>query len=127
MSMPQTGKLQLSSTNAAVVTGGDTSTFTQVTFPSPFPANAAVIVIPSVQTFNGPETPGLRIADVTTTGFKMRPRDRLSPHQSCDSGPGKGHGDLSPTAPHPSSALRTCGASGVAGAGRSSWRHPTCS
>lgn len=106
MSMTQTGKLQLSSTNAAVVTGGDTSTFTQVTFPSPFPDNAAVIVIPSVQTFNGPETPGLRIADVTTTGFKMRPRDRLSPHQSCDSGPGKGHGDLSPTAPHPSSALR---------------------
>ncbi|BCM72821.1 hypothetical protein EASAB2608_08155 [Streptomyces sp. EAS-AB2608] len=99
MSMTQTGKLQPSSTNAAVVTGGDTSTFTQVTFPSPFPANAAVIVIPSVQTFNGPETPGLRIADVTTTGFKMRPRDRLSPHQSCDSGPGKGYGDLPPRPP----------------------------
>ncbi|MYR84557.1 hypothetical protein GTY41_06225 [Streptomyces sp. SID685] len=72
MSMIQTGKLQLSSTNAAATTGGDTSTFTQVTFPSPFPDNAAVIVLPFVQTFNGPETPGLRVADVTTTGFKIR-------------------------------------------------------
>ncbi|WP_432154037.1 hypothetical protein [Streptomyces tricolor] len=125
MSMPQTGKLQLSSTNAAVVTGGDTSTFTQVTFPSPFPDNAAVIVIPSVQTFNGPETPGLRIADVTTTGFKMRPRDRLSPHQSCDSGPGKGYGDLPPGRPaHPLGAAHLrCIRRGRCG----QWRHPTCS
>jgi hypothetical protein len=72
MSMIQTGKLQLNSTSAAVVTGGDTSTFTQVAFPAPFPNNAAVIVVPFVQTFNGPETPGLRIADVTPTGFKIR-------------------------------------------------------
>jgi hypothetical protein len=71
MSMIQTGKLQLNSPNAAEVTAS-TSTFTQVTFPSPFPDNAAVIVVPFVQTFNGAETPGLRIADVTTTGFKIR-------------------------------------------------------
>ncbi|WP_411122650.1 hypothetical protein [Streptomyces sp. x-19] len=78
MSMVQTGKLQLSSTNATAVTGGDTSTFTQVTFPSPFPDSAAVIVIPFLQTFNGPDTPGLRIADVTTTGFKIRINELVS-------------------------------------------------
>ncbi|WP_309060064.1 hypothetical protein [Streptomyces sp.] len=32
MSMPQVGRLQLSSTNAAVGTGGGTSTFIQATF-----------------------------------------------------------------------------------------------
>ncbi|MEU5499015.1 hypothetical protein ACFY2H_39505 [Streptomyces griseofuscus] len=72
MSMIQTGKVQLSSSSAAETTGGATSTFTQVTFPSPFPDNASVIVVPFVQTFNGPDTPGLRIADVTTAGFKIR-------------------------------------------------------
>lgn len=72
MSMIQTGRLQLNSTSGSEVTGGNISTFTQVTFPSPFPTNAAVIVVPFVQTFNGPDTPGLRIADVTTTGFKIR-------------------------------------------------------
>ncbi|MFJ4771033.1 hypothetical protein ACIP88_18290 [Streptomyces uncialis] len=72
MSLIQTGKLQLNSTRPVAVTGGDTSTFTQVTFPTPFPAGSTVIVTPFVQTFNGPETPGLRIADVTTSGFKIR-------------------------------------------------------
>ncbi|MEU9337232.1 hypothetical protein AB0D49_29410 [Streptomyces sp. NPDC048290] len=72
MSMIQTGRLQLSSTSPTEVTGGVTSTFTQVTFPSPFPSNAEVVVFPFVQTFNGPDTPGLRIADVTPTGFKIR-------------------------------------------------------
>jgi len=72
MSLFQTGKLSLDSTHPVATTGGDTSTFTQVTFPTPFPAGSSVIVIPFVQTFNGPETPGVRIADVTTTGFKIR-------------------------------------------------------
>ncbi|MGW4382437.1 hypothetical protein [Kitasatospora sp. NPDC004531] len=72
MSMIQTGRLQLSSTQPTELGGGNTSTFTQVTFPTPFPSDASVIVVPFVQTFNGPDTPGLRIADVTTTGFKIR-------------------------------------------------------
>lgn len=72
MSVIQTGKLQLNSANAAEVTSGNTSTFTQVTFPTPFPDSAAVIVMPFVQTFNGAETPGPRTADVTTTGFRIR-------------------------------------------------------
>ncbi|MFE7111899.1 hypothetical protein ACFU98_46330 [Streptomyces sp. NPDC057575] len=58
MSMVQTGRLQLSSTSATALTAGSTSTFTQVTFPSPFPDNTTVIVVPFVQTFNGPDTPG---------------------------------------------------------------------
>ncbi|MER5492937.1 hypothetical protein [Streptomyces sp. NPDC002490] len=72
MSVFQTGKVQLSSSNPVATTGGDTSTFTQVVFPSAFPDGSSVIVIPFVQTFNGPDTPGLRIADVTTVGFKIR-------------------------------------------------------
>ncbi|MGW5122062.1 hypothetical protein ACWEQ8_42610 [Streptomyces noursei] len=87
MSMVQTGKLQLSSTNATAVTGGDTSTFTQVTFFSPFPDNAAVIVIPFVQTFNGPDPPGLRIADVTTTGFKIRINELVANGKTLADGP----------------------------------------
>lgn len=43
-----------------------------MTFPTPFPPNSHVIVIPMVQTFNGPDTPGVRIADVTTKGFRIR-------------------------------------------------------
>jgi hypothetical protein len=72
MSMIQTGTLQLDSTNPSATDPTDTSTFTQVTFPTPFPDGADVIVVPFVQTFNGADTPGLRIVDVTTTGFKIR-------------------------------------------------------
>jgi hypothetical protein len=72
MSLIQTGVLELNSTNPVAETGGDTSTFTRVTFPTPFPAGSTVIVIPAVQTFNGPQTPGIRIANVTTQGFLIR-------------------------------------------------------
>ncbi|MFF0866264.1 hypothetical protein ACFYUV_31230 [Nonomuraea sp. NPDC003560] len=78
MSMIQTGILDLDSTHPVATTGGDTSTFTHVTFPTPFPAGARVIVIPFVQTFNGPETPGLRIADVTPQGFRIRINEILA-------------------------------------------------
>ncbi|MFF8713059.1 hypothetical protein ACF07T_16740 [Streptomyces sp. NPDC015184] len=87
MSMVQTGRLQLSSTHATAVKGGDTSTFTQVTFPSPFPDDAAVIVVPFVQTFNGPDTPGLRISDVTTTGFKIRMNELIGVGKALSDGP----------------------------------------
>lgn len=32
----------------------------------------SIVVLPLTQTFNGPETPGIRIHDVTTTGFLIR-------------------------------------------------------
>lgn len=72
MSLVQTGILNLASTNAPELIGGNTSTFTQVTFPAPFPAGSTVIVTANVQTFNGAETPGVRIADVTEKGFRIR-------------------------------------------------------
>ncbi|MFE4594807.1 hypothetical protein [Streptomyces laurentii] len=72
MSMIQTGKLQLKSDAAQATQGGNTSTFTRVSFPAPFPDGSTVVVLPFTQTFNGPETPGIRIADVTTAGFLIR-------------------------------------------------------
>ncbi|MFG2395452.1 hypothetical protein ACGFYF_42475 [Streptomyces lavendulae] len=72
MSMIQTGVLDLDSTSPLEERSGNTSTFTRVTFPTPFPAGATVIVIPAVQTFNGSQTPGVRIANVTTDGFHIR-------------------------------------------------------
>src|SRR6478609_4945143 len=67
MSFIQTGKIELRSDNAIETTGGNTSTFTRVTFPTPFPSGTEVVVFPLTQTFNGPETPGIRIHEVTTT------------------------------------------------------------
>ncbi|MFE2041967.1 hypothetical protein ACFXAZ_13750 [Streptomyces sp. NPDC059477] len=87
MSLIQTGKLQLNSTSPTEVNGGVTSTFTQVTFPTPFPSNADVIVVPFVQTFNGPDTPGLRIADVTRTGFKIRINELVGSGRALSDGP----------------------------------------
>ncbi|WP_405797363.1 hypothetical protein [Streptomyces sp. NBC_01506] len=72
MSMFQTGKLELSSGQPIETTGGNTSTFTRVTFPSPFPSGSQVIVLAQTQTFNGAETPGIRLHDVTPTGFLIR-------------------------------------------------------
>ena len=72
MSLVQTGVLLLNSTNPSETTGRDTSTFTRVTFPTPFPRGSRVIVTANVQTFNGPQTPGLRISDVTEAGFLIR-------------------------------------------------------
>jgi hypothetical protein len=68
----QTGIISLNSRKPSELQACNTETFTQVTFPSPFPEGAKVVVIPFVQTFNGPDTPGLRIADVSPTGFKVR-------------------------------------------------------
>ncbi|MET8546083.1 hypothetical protein ABZW03_36450 [Kitasatospora sp. NPDC004799] len=87
MSMIQTGKLQLSSANLTEVAGGNTSTFTQVIFPTPFPDDSTVIVLPFVQTFHGPDTPGLRIADVTTVGFKIRINELVGTGRALSDGP----------------------------------------
>ena len=68
----QAGSVNLGSPGPVVTSGGNTSAFTMVNFPTPFPEGSKVVVIPMVQTFNGADTPGVRIADVTTTGFKFR-------------------------------------------------------
>ena len=68
----QVGSFVLQSEHCSETKRGDTSTFTRVDFPEPFPEGAKVIVIPMVQTFDGADTPGIRIADVSNTGFKIR-------------------------------------------------------
>jgi hypothetical protein len=68
----QTGLVTLKSPASSEIKPHDTSTFAHVTFPTPFPAGAKVVVVPFVQTFNGPDTPGLRLAEITPTGFKIR-------------------------------------------------------
>ena len=72
MSTIQAGSTDLSSPGSPVTNGGNTSSFETVKFPTPFPEGSNVIVIPMVQTFNGADTPGVRIADINTTGFKIR-------------------------------------------------------
>ncbi|MFJ7417243.1 hypothetical protein ACIQXD_01330 [Streptomyces uncialis] len=72
MSMILTGKLELSSTHPVETRSGNTSTFTRVDFPTPFPTGSDVIVHATVQTFNGADTPGVRLHDVGETGFLIR-------------------------------------------------------
>ena len=86
MSTIQNGSLQLNSPGSPVTTGGDTSSFTTVPFPTPFPDGSNVIVIPMVQTFNGQDTPGVRIADVTTTEFKIRMNELVGNGQALSDG-----------------------------------------
>jgi hypothetical protein len=47
-------------------------TFHPVVFNAPFPEQSRVVVTPMVQTYNGSDSPGLRIKDVTRTGFTAR-------------------------------------------------------
>ena len=47
-------------------------TWHQVEFDRPFHPSARVIVLPAVQTYTGAEPPGLRIRNVTNTGFEIR-------------------------------------------------------
>ncbi|MDA2804824.1 hypothetical protein [Nocardiopsis suaedae] len=72
MSMIQTGKVELTSEHPVEKKGGQTHTFTRVDFPAPFPAGSNVIVQTTVQTFNGPHTPGVRLHEVSETGFLIR-------------------------------------------------------
>ncbi len=48
------------------------NTWHQVTFDVPFAEGKKVVVIPMTQTFVGPETPGLRLQNVTNSGFQIR-------------------------------------------------------
>ena len=72
MSMCQAGTININSVDPSATIPGDVSTFLQVAFPTPFPPGSTVIVIPMVQTFNGSDTPGVRIANVTNVGFLIR-------------------------------------------------------
>ena len=70
--MIQTGQFERGENQPSANAGGDTSTFEQVNFPQAFPAGSQVQVFATVQTFNGRDTPGIRVADVNEEGFKIR-------------------------------------------------------
>ena len=70
--MMQAGMIEFRSQGRPETQGNDLSRFEEVEFATPFPPNTEVIVIPAVQTFRGPDTPDLRIADVGRRGFKAR-------------------------------------------------------
>jgi len=86
MSAMQTGSVNFHSQGSSVTNENDTSSFTDVTFPTPFPEGSNVIVIPMVQTFNGADTPGLRMTDVSITGFKIRMNELVGKHQCLSDG-----------------------------------------
>ena len=58
--------------NKSELTVGDTSSFERYKFATPFPRGVKPIVIPFIQTFGGPNTPDIRIADVDEKGFLFR-------------------------------------------------------
>ncbi len=80
----QVGTLERNETkaNPSTTQNGDTSTFQQVEFPTPFPPDSNVVVVPMVQTFNGSATPGVRIADVRRTGFTIRMNELVTKEDS---------------------------------------------
>ena len=88
MSMMQVGKIEISAEGPSVTKGNDFESFTTVNFPTPFPEGATVIVIPMLQTFNGADTPGVRIGEVTNSGFKIRMNELVSNRKGLS---GAGH------------------------------------
>ena len=66
------GSVNFNENQPSALQASDTSSFHQVTFSSPFDPGRRIIVVPFVQSFNGAETPGLRITDVSNTGFRIR-------------------------------------------------------
>ncbi len=70
--MIQAGMFDLGGPGPPETEFGDLSRFHRVTFPTPFPPGSRVIVIPMVQTFNGPDSPAVRIGAVDETGFCFR-------------------------------------------------------
>lgn len=65
----QSGVIDIDAGKAAA---DDVGAFVAVAFPKPFPAGSSVVVVPFVMTFNGADSPGLRITEVTGSGFKVR-------------------------------------------------------
>ena len=87
VSMIETGTLLLSESEASETVSGDTSTFHDVTFPTPFPEGSKVVVLAQTQTFNGRDTPGIRLADINETGFKIRFNELVGMGQPLSDGP----------------------------------------
>lgn len=85
--MMQAGTFQLSSSGSPAISPNQLGKFTRVDFPVAFPAGSEVIVIPMVQTFNGGDSPGLRITDVTRTGFRVRLNELVGQGQALSDGP----------------------------------------
>jgi hypothetical protein len=84
--MTQVGIIDFKSPGVPVTTPNDTGDFFQVTFPTPFQDGTQVVVFPMVQTFNGSDTPGLRIADVDIKGFKIRMNELVASGKSLADG-----------------------------------------
>ncbi|MFP5271765.1 lamin tail domain-containing protein [Coleofasciculus sp.] len=59
-------------------------TWHTVEFDPPFPGDTQVAVIPMTQTYNGQETPGLRIRNVTSEGFEIRFDEIVAQGHSAD-------------------------------------------
>lgn len=72
--MIQSGIFTINAQAPVETTSGDTSRFFRIQFCEPFQLQPddKVIVIPFVQTFNGSQTPGLRIHNVDANGFDVR-------------------------------------------------------
>lgn len=60
------------------------NTWHTVKFDPPFPGDTQVAVIPMTQTYNGHETPGLRIRHVTPEGFEIRFDEIVARGRSAD-------------------------------------------
>jgi hypothetical protein len=48
------------------------NTWLTVKYDPPFGSDKTVVVIPMTQTYNGPDTPGLRLRNVTPSSFEIR-------------------------------------------------------
>ena len=70
--MIQSGYFTHKEKNKSELKVGDTTTFEWYEFATPFPKGVKPIVIPFIQTFGGPNTPDIRIADANEKGFKFR-------------------------------------------------------
>ena len=72
----QAGTFQRGCTSPSNLTphanNSDLEDFKWVQFPENFPDGTTVIVHLQTQTFHGPNTPGIRIANVSTSGFRWR-------------------------------------------------------
>jgi hypothetical protein len=84
--MMQAGTINIRSQGRPETRGNDLSRFDRINFPTPFPPGSEVVVIPAVQTFNGSDTPGLRIADVDHRGFRARMNELVAQNRPSSDG-----------------------------------------
>jgi hypothetical protein len=82
----QVGIIELDSKNASAIAAGNDSTFFTVSFPKAYPEGSQVVVFQQVQTFNGQDTPGIRISQVTHAGFKIRMNELVGIGQPLSDG-----------------------------------------